>query len=201
MEENKLNTLILVISGPSGVGKDSLIKFLIEKYPNLFTLLISATTRKPREGEISGKDYHFLSAQEFQQWKDEDRFIESEEVYSGCFYGSPKISDEIINSGKISISDIDIKGAISIKKYYKDQASVIFLTPPEPIEDTLKERLEKRGKDSPENIIKRTSKAREEVEIAKKGFDDKYVDYIIVSDKERLFYNDICEIINKIINQ
>jgi guanylate kinase len=192
-------TIILIICGPSGVGKDSLINYLKKKYPDVFTIFVSATTRAPREGEEYGKDYFFLSQEQFKQWVKEEKFIEHEEVWPGIFYGSVKIGQNILNSGKISISDIDIAGAISIKKFYGDQACVIFLTPPEPAEEELTKRLHGRGKDSDETIKGRVAKARKEIALAKDGYEKKLIDYIFVSDKERAFYNDVSRIVDKLI--
>lgn len=197
--ESQQKIIILIISGPSGVGKDSLIHYLNEKYPTVFTLFVSATTRPPRGGEVNGKDYFFLSVEELKQWVKEDKFIEHEEVWPGIFYGSPKISPEVLATGKISISDIDVKGAISIKKFYKDQACTIFLAPPEPVEETLRTRLDGRGTDTEEVINGRIAKARTEMEVAKQAYKEHLIDYIFVSDSERKFYEDVSQVIDNLI--
>lgn len=187
---------ILVISGPSGVGKNTLIEYIFTTYPGIFTPLISATTRDKRPGEIDGINYFFLSLDQFKKWEAADKFIETEEVYSGCWYGSPKISEEVLLKGKISISDIDIKGAMSIKKFYKDKAVVIFLSPPEPVEEILYQRLKGRGKDSEEKIMERIKKARHEMTLAFEGSTNGLIDHIVVSDSQMKFHNEIRDIID-----
>ncbi len=187
---------ILVISGPSGVGKDTLIEYIFKTYPGVFTPLISATTRERKADEINGTDYHFLSVEEFEAWKESGRFIETEEVYTGKLYGSPKITDEVLASGKISISDIDIMGAMNIKKFYKFDACIIFLSPPEPVEETLKERLLGRNRDTKEEIEKRIQKARYEMELAFEGSTNGLIDYIIISDSQMKFHSEIRDIID-----
>jgi guanylate kinase len=188
--------MALVIAGPSGVGKGSLVNHIFQKYPGLFTLSISATTRKARPGEIPGKDYFFLTLEEFKQWIKEERFIEHEEVYEGIFYGTPKAS---VSNSQITLFDIDIAGEISVKKFYGGSALAIFLTPPEPVEENLRKRLQGRNSDDIEKINERIAKAPFEIETAKMAFENGWVDKIIVSDSERKFYSEIDQIIEELI--
>jgi guanylate kinase len=152
---------IIVITAPSGAGKSTIVKKLIEHRPDL-EFSVSVTTRAKREAETAGKDYYFITGPEFQQRVQKDDFIEYEEVYSGQFYGSLKSEVERIWSRrKIVIYDIDVKGAMSIKRKYGNDALVIFIAPPD--KDTLVRRLTNRNTESKDSLKKRIKKAEEEL--------------------------------------
>ena len=152
---------VIIFSAPSGSGKTTLVKHSLENFPHL-EFSISATTRTPREGEAHGKDYYFLTPDEFRKKISEDAFVEHEEVYADKFYGTLKSEIERIwKNGKTVIFDVDVVGGVNLKKIFGDQAMSIFIAPPS-IEE-LKKRLIKRNTDSLETIKTRVNKAQEEL--------------------------------------
>ncbi len=157
---------IIILSAPSGTGKSTIIGELI-KMPELkLGFSISATSRKPRGHEVDGKDYFFLSEEEFQQKVDNNEFVEWEEVYAGTRYGTLESEVERVTcSGHNLIMDVDVKGALNIKKRFGEDALSIFVMPPSV--ETLELRLRKRGTDSEETITKRLAKARYEMSFSK----------------------------------
>ncbi len=163
--------LLIVISGPSGAGKGTICKEFIKR--NDCYISVSATTRSPREGEIDGVNYFFITREEFQKRLAEDDFLEHAEVY-GNLYGTPRSKVlEILESGKDVILEIDIQGALKVKEKVKDGV-FIFILPPS-LEE-LKQRIIKRGSESPESLMTRFSCASKEI-----GFASKY-DYAVVND-------------------
>lgn len=156
---------VLILSGPSGSGKGTLVKHLLEKYP-LLELSISCTTRKIRQGEKHGREYYFLSEDEFKQKIKNKEFLEYQEVYPGVFYGTLKTEiDRIHRLGKIPIFEIDYKGGLNLKKHYP-QAVDIFLLPPSI--KVLEERLRARGTESEKEIQVRLRKAQKELRYQEK---------------------------------
>jgi guanylate kinase len=156
----------LIISAPSGTGKTTILKEMFAFFPNLFSFSISATTRKPREGEKEAKDYYFLSQQDFQKNIQENKFIEYEQVYQGLFYGTLKSEISRINKeGKIAVFDVDVKGGLNIKRSLQDKALSVFIMPPSIPE--LEERLKKRGTETKESLKKRLDRAEMEIDMAK----------------------------------
>ncbi|MCH3923725.1 MAG: guanylate kinase [Bacteroidales bacterium] len=156
----------IIISAPSGTGKTTILKEIFKLFPNCFSFSISATTRFPREGEINGKDYYFLSLDEFEKKKENDEFLEFEQVYQGLFYGTLKSEiDRINKEKKIAVFDVDVKGGVNIKNKLKDKALSIFIMPPSIPE--LKERLTKRGSETKESLNKRIERAEMEIDFAK----------------------------------
>lgn len=155
----------LIFSAPSGSGKTTIVKHLLANNPTL-GFSISASTRDKRgRTEENGKDYYFLSPDEFKQKIDQDEFIEWEEVYAGNFYGTLKSEIERIwKSGKDVVFDVDVQGGIKLKKYFKENALSIFVKVPSI--DTLKLRLETRGTESPESLSRRIFKAEFEMKFA-----------------------------------
>ncbi len=149
----------IIFSAPSGSGKTSLVRHLIQHIPNL-GFSISACTRDRRgRHEVHGKDYYFLSQEEFKQKIDEDEFIEWEEVYEGNFYGTLKEEiQRIWDSGKSVIFDVDVKGGLALKKYFGDQALAIFVKVPSL--EVLASRLNDRGTESEESLSRRLYKAQ-----------------------------------------
>ncbi len=170
MKQGKL----IIFSAPSGSGKSTIISAVLQKEFNL-EFSISATSRAPRGEEKNGKEYYFLSTQEFQEKIKNDELIEWEEVYPGTYYGTLKSEVERITAkGSNIIFDLDVIGGLNIKKLYGSKALAIFIQPPS-LEE-LKRRLTNRGTDSPEKIAERLAKAEEELSYA-----DRF-DTVIIND-------------------
>ena len=166
---------LIIFSAPSGAGKSTIVKHLIDHSGIDFGFSISATSRAPRGTEKHGVEYFFMTTEEFKQKITERAFIEYEEVYNGCFYGTLKSEVErVLNSGKHMLFDVDVKGGLSIKKLYGEQALAVFVQPPS-VEE-LHRRLVNRATDSEEMIAKRVSKAEWEMQFAPE------FDLIIVND-------------------
>ena len=165
--------ILIILSGFSGVGKGTVVKRLLSDYDN-YALSISATTRKPREGEEEGISYFFKSKEKFEKMIEEDAFIEYAR-YVENYYGTPKAYvQEQLDAGKDVILEIEIQGALKIKKKFPE-AVLIFVTPPSAGE--LRNRLAGRGTETPEKIAARLSRAAEE----SKQMDD--YDFILVNDE------------------
>ena len=161
-----------IVSGPSGVGKSTVLKALFDQQTDLY-FSISATTRDPRPGEVDGVHYHFIPAEEFHRMVEEDEFLEYAE-YVGNFYGTPKkYVDEAMEQGKDVILDIEVQGAIQVVHKRPDVVR-IFIAPPS--WQALEERLTGRGTDSPEKVQKRLLRAQVELEMARD------YDYFVVND-------------------
>jgi guanylate kinase len=152
---------VFVITGPSGVGKGTLIERLLERIPEL-ELSISATTREPRPGELDGRDYHFLSPEEFRRRLEKGDFLEHAS-YSGNYYGTlrDEVQSRVARCHSV-VLEIEVQGARQVRDSMGDEAVLIFIAPPD--EAVLRERLEARGTDSPEAIEQRLRTA--EVELA-----------------------------------
>ena len=151
----------ILFSAPSGSGKTTLVSHLLKRIPSL-QFSISATTRPPRSTEKHGKDYYFLSMQEFDSKISADAFLEWEEVYEGVKYGTLTEEIERIQAqGKIVIFDVDVVGAINIKKKLGDKAFAVFVRVPDL--KTLEKRLKSRGIDDEESLKKRIEKAEQEL--------------------------------------
>ena len=149
---------IIVLSAPSGTGKSSIIKRLLE-FPELqLGFSVSATSRAPRGTEQHGTEYYFISHEEFKRKAEAGDFVEWEEVYPGTCYGTLKSEvKRVTEAGKNLIMDIDVKGGLNVKKCYGDQALTIFILPPS--KEELERRLRGRGTDADEVISKRLDKA------------------------------------------
>lgn len=156
--------LLVIISGASGTGKGTVCKKLLAENPNIF-YSISATTRKPRQGEVDGREYYFITVDEFKTWINEEKFLEYAEVY-GNFYGTPihKI-EERLRRGEDVLLEIDIQGALNVMKKRPDGV-YIFLLPPS-LEE-LKNRITGRGTESPETLERRFQAAADEIATGKK---------------------------------
>ena len=170
MAKNK--GVLIVISGPSGAGKGTICKALLEKHKDIH-LSVSATTRQPRQGEVHGINYHFLDKDEFLKRVEDNDFLEWAEVY-GNYYGTPKSNvQEILDSGKDVILEIDIQGALKVKEN-TEEGVFIFILPPSMEE--LKQRIINRGSETPESLMRRFNSAYQEI-----NYISKY-NYAVVND-------------------
>lgn len=166
---------VLIFSAPSGAGKSTIVGHLLELYDN-FEFSISATSRAPRGDEKDGVEYYFISADKFRELISQDAFVEHEEVYRDHFYGTLKSEVERIwSKGNVILFDVDVKGGINLKRYFADAAMSVFVQAPSV--EVLRERLVKRGTDTPEAIEKRLAKASEEMTYAPQ------FDVILVNDE------------------
>lgn len=176
-----MNGKMIIFSAPSGAGKTTIVKHLLSKFPQ-FEFSISATSRNMREGESHGKDYFFLSAEEFKQRIINSEFVEWEEVYTDNFYGTLRSElDRIWEKGNVVIFDVDVKGGVNLKKMFPENSLSLFVMPPS-IEE-LRNRLVGRGTDSAEAIERRVAKAEEEI-----SYSDKF-DVVVVNDDLELAKN------------
>lgn len=154
---------IIIITAPSGSGKSTLVKRLLAAMPEL-SFSVSACTRDPRGTEKNGVEYYFISVEAFKQHIQQDDFIEWEMVYEEKYYGTLKKEiDRITNAQQIPLVDIDVKGALKVQSKFEHALSIFIMAPNLEI---LKERLLKRGTDSPESIQERLEKAAEELQFA-----------------------------------
>jgi len=158
---------LIIFSAPSGAGKTTIVKRLLADHGDKMSFSISASTREPRTGEVDGKDYYFISKEDFLHKVAKQEFIEFEEVYSGTFYGTlRKEVERIWAMGKSVIFDIDVVGGLRLKSKFPDEALAIFVNPPSL--EVLKERLRGRGTDSEEKLQERFAKAELELSYADK---------------------------------
>lgn len=164
--------VLAVVSGFSGAGKGTLMKALLRDHES-YALSISATTRQPREGEADGREYFFLTREKFEQMIAEDAFIEYAQ-YVGNYYGTPKkYVEDCLSAGKDVILEIEVQGAMNVKKLFPD-AVTIFVAPPSATE--LKKRLEGRGTETQEVIAGRMKRAQEEADLMD------FYDYLLIND-------------------
>jgi len=155
---------LIIFSAPSGAGKTTIVRHLLDKNLNL-KFSVSATSRAPRHNETHGNDYYFLTVKEFKQKIENNEFLEWEEVYNGNYYGTLKSEvDRIRELGKNVIFDVDVKGGLNIKKFYGDEALAIFVQPPSV--DELRTRLQNRSTETEEKIQMRIAKAEHELSFA-----------------------------------
>ena len=174
MKEQR-NGLLLVISGPSGVGKGTLVNALMERNQKI-KMSVSATTRAPREGEVNGVHYFFKTKEEFEQMIKDDALVEYNLVH-GNYYGTPKsFVEDMLKQGKRVLFDLDVFGKVNFDKVYPDATGILILPPSE---EELERRLRGRGTDSEEVIQTRLHNAKKEMEFAKTQ--GKY-EYTIVND-------------------
>ena len=183
---------IIVFSAPSGSGKSTIINHLMQKIPNLH-FSVSATSRAPRGQEQNGKEYFFLTPEQFRERIKENAFLEYEEVYHDKFYGTLKSEVERqLKNGENVVLDIDVKGALNVKRIYGKKALLVFIQPPSV--ETLRQRLEKRGTDSPEVIEDRIKKAEYEL-----SFSNDF-DIIITNDQLEIAVRQAIETVCNFLN-
>lgn len=156
---------IVVVCAPSGCGKSTIINTILDKGEIPLRFSVSATNRAPRQGETDGVNYHFLTTEQFRDAIAARQFVEWEEVYPGRFYGTLKSElENAIEKGHNIILDIDVKGALNVKKLFGDKALTLFILPPDL--EALRQRLENRGTDSRDDIDSRLAKAEYEIGFA-----------------------------------
>ena len=157
---------VMVFSAPSGAGKTTIVRHLLENFDNL-EFSVSATSRAPRGQEKNGRDYYFLTEEEFRKRIANDEFVEYEEVYPGSFYGTLKSEVERIwAKGNVIMFDVDVKGGVNIKKIFGEKSFTVFIQPPSL--EIMEQRLRARGTDSDQAIKTRIAKAAEEMTYAAK---------------------------------
>lgn len=176
---------LIIIAGPSGSGKDTVLKELLSSYPELL-FSISSVTRNMREGEVEGEKYNFISREVFERMIKNGEFLEYN-IYCGNYYGTPKAPvDKAIATGKDIILELDVNGAANIRKIYPDCISV-FIMPPS--YEVLKARLSGRGTETEEVVNERMNAAIDEIKRAGE------FDYLIINDKLESAIKDFADII------
>ena len=184
---------VIIFSAPSGSGKTTIVRHLLERYPQL-EFSISATSRAPRGTERDGVDYYFFTHEEFLKAVAENRFVEWEEVYQGTCYGTLRSEVERIwAKGHIIVFDVDVVGGINLKRIFGEEACSVFIMPPS-VEE-LRRRLISRGTDAPEVIERRVAKAEFELTKASE------FDHVIVNDCLSEAVCGTCDILNDFIAQ
>lgn len=176
---------LIAFSSPSGGGKSTIVKKLLADFPN-FVLSVSATTRSPRSGEIDGTHYYFKTFAEFKELIDTNQLIEWEEIF-GNYYGTPKSELARIGQNMCLIFDIDVKGALSMKRNYPNDSLLIFISPPSL--EVLEQRLRNRSSDSEQQINYRLKRAEFEM-----SFQNQF-DKIVINDNLDVAYQNVVEIL------
>jgi guanylate kinase len=183
---------ILIITAPSGAGKTSITKYLMEKF-ELLTFSVSAATRQPRGVEKDGIDYHFITAEDFKYRIQHNEFVEWEMVYEGKYYGTLKSElEKIWAEGKVPVLDIDVKGAIHVQQQFNEGTLSLFIEPPSVAE--LKKRLQSRGTETEESLAARVNKASYEL-----SFKDHF-DKIVVNADLKIACTEAEKIVSDFLN-
>ncbi|MCE2788371.1 MAG: guanylate kinase [Saprospiraceae bacterium] len=165
---------MFIFTAPSGAGKTTIVQHVLQKFPFL-GFSVSATTRTKREKELDGRDYYFLSKEEFDRKISEGAFAEWEEVYTGLFYGTlHKEIERVWQEGRHLVFDIDVQGALRLKKLFGHRCMSIFVKPPST--EVLVQRLTARNTETPENLAKRIAKMKEENQF------ENHFDMVLVND-------------------
>ena len=184
------------LCAPTGGGKSTLSKKLLSEYSDSMNLSISVTTRKPRENEINGEQYHFISREEFEQAIDGSKFFEWEEVH-GFYYGTLKSTiTDAFNASKDLVLDVDIRGSQSFATAYPVNTVVVFIVPPSLSE--LKKRITSRAQIDQDELDRRIDTAKQEFETLKEAYElERFkVDYLILNDDLDLAYNSLRSIVD-----
>jgi guanylate kinase len=169
---------IIIITAPSGAGKTSITKYLLEQFPNL-SFSISAATRHARQNEVHGRDYYFMTLAEFQHKIADNEFVEWEMVYEGKYYGTLRSElERMWKKDLVPVLDIDVKGAIHVQQQFPEDCLSIFIQPPNV--DELRKRLESRGSETAESLATRLSKAAYEL-----SFKDSFHQIIVNDELEK----------------
>jgi len=188
-QDHQNKGLLVVLSSPSGGGKTTIIRHILQSGPPDYVYSISMTSRPRRKGEIDGQDYFFVDEPTFEQHIENDNLIEYERVHD-WYYGTPKQPvEKWIEQGKAVFMDIDVFGAIHIKKEFDDNALLIFLKPPD--EQVLRERLKKRSTEDEEQINKRLQRLPKEMACA----DD--FDIVITNDELNETVNKVKQLVEQ----
>lgn len=183
---------IIVLVAPSGAGKTTIAKKLLQDFKKI-KFSVSATTRTPREDETDGKNYYFLTDEQFDEYIENEEFLEWE-FYSGNKYGTLRSEvDKLVETGYFPLLDIEVKGALNVQRIYGDKAVSIFIEPPSM--DVLAERLSNRGSESDESLQKRLKRAEMEM-----SYTDRF-DYRVVNDNLDVAYQEVKEIIKSFIEK
>jgi guanylate kinase len=184
---------LLVFAAPSGAGKTTIVKHLLQKIPQQLAFSVSATTRPIRAGEVDGKDYYFITENDFRTKIANEEFLEHEEVYQGRFYGTLFSEiDRLTKLGKAVLFDIDVVGATNIKKKFGNSALLVFVKPP--TKEALIERLTNRSTETEEEIKKRTAKMEYEL-----SFETQF-DKVVINDKLEDAFIDAENIVAEFLN-
>ena len=181
---------VIVIVAPSGTGKSTLIKRLQETFPKLQGV-VTYTTRPIRSNEVSGEDYHFVSLEKFKELQNEDFFIEWAKVHGNCYGSSKESVHNKINEGQDTLLEIDVQGAKAYMEEFKDNAKIIFLSPPSM--EVLEQRLRGRGTETEDVIEVRLQTAREEMK-----YRDVF-DFLIINDDIERAFNELKNVVESII--
>lgn len=188
-----MNGKCIILCAPSGAGKTSITKYLLQQNLGL-EFSISACTRAKRPNEADGVDYYFLTVEEFKDKIEAKEFIEWEEVYANNFYGTLKSEIERIwKSGKHVIFDVDVKGGLNLSKHFGENALAIFIKPPSIYE--LEKRLRNRGTESDETIQRRVNKATEEMEYEKR------FDVSVENNQLEVAQKEVCTIVKSFLKK
>lgn len=184
---------VIIVSAPSGAGKTSIVRHLLEQVPDL-KFSISATTRPKRDYEIDGKDYYFLTPEQFKERLANDEFLEWQEVYADQFYGSLKSEVERIwSNGQAVIFDVDVLGGLNIKKFYGDEALSVFIEPP--TMEELENRLKNRGTENDASLKKRLAKAEYELSFAQQ------FDKIVLNDDLKTAQQEMIDLVRDFLEE
>lgn len=193
MDNKQKKGKLLIFSAPSGSGKSTIINWLMQEHPELnMHFSISCTSRPPRGQEQNGVEYFFLTPEEFREKIRRDEFVEYEEVYTDRYYGTLKSQvEKQLEAGENVVFDVDVHGAVNIKKAYGEQALSLFIQPPS-VEE-LRRRLTGRGTEKEEEIEKRIARAEYEL-----SFADKF-DTVIINDELDVAKRETLSVINHFI--
>jgi len=192
MIDDNTDGKMVVVVAPSGSGKTTMAKRLLTDFPKL-QFSVSATTRDAREGETNGREYYFMSDEQFDRFIDDDAFLEWEMFYNGKRYGTLKPEvDRLLKKGYFVLLDLEVKGALNVKKLYGNRCLAVFIQPPSL--EILRERLLKRGTESDESLKLRLDRVAFEME-----YRDSF-DITVINDNLERAYSEIFESVNRFLS-